>query len=108
MRLLPTAPLAAGTLIVGYGVAAGTGSRPLGGVVLLIGGGWCISIWMRRHGGRVAGLLAAVGFFAFVASHLIGLLIGAWPAVIFVSAVVAMTVWRYADVQGLEHRSLSG
>jgi hypothetical protein len=100
--------LDAGTLILGYAVALSTGSRALGGVVLAIGGIWCIWAWMQRHGARTAKLLGAVGFGAFVASHLIGLLIGAWPSVILVAGVVAVSVWKRADSQTVERRSLHG
>jgi hypothetical protein len=97
MRLIPTAPVAAGTLIVGYAVVASTGSRPLGGVVLLIGGLWCIQAWMRRHGARTAATLACVGLGALVGSHLLALAIGAWPSVLLVAAVFAAASWTRAD-----------
>ena len=102
MRLTPTAPVAAGTLIVGYAVAASTGSRPLGGVVLLIGGVWCIQAWMRRHGARTAATLAGVGFAALVLSHVLALAIGAWPSVLLVAAAMALAAWRRADVRALK------
>jgi hypothetical protein len=105
MRSIPTAPVAAASLIVGYAVAVASGSRPIGGVVLLIGGIWCIRVWNHRHGAKRAGALAAVAFIAFVASHLIALVIGAWPSVVLVSGVVAMTVWVYADSRALESPS---
>lgn len=97
MRAIPTAPVAAGTLIVGYAVAVSTGSRPLGGVVLLIGGLWCARIWMLRHGPRTAMTLLGVGLFAFVISHLLALAIGAWPAVLVVAAGMAVATWAWAD-----------
>jgi hypothetical protein len=97
VRRIPTAPLAAASLIVGYAVAAYTGSRPLGGVVLGIGGLWCIQLWWSRHGARTAVTLACVGLGAFVAAHLLGLLIGAWPAVLLVALVTALVVWTRAD-----------
>jgi hypothetical protein len=95
----PTAPVAAATLIAGYAVAAGTGSRPLGGVVLAIGGLWCIQAWKRRHGTKIAVRLACVGFGAFVASHLLALAIGAWPSVLVVAAITAAAAWTQADSQ---------
>ncbi len=97
VRETPTAPFAAATLIVGYAVAVSTGSRPLGGVVLAIGGLWCIQVWRRRHGTRTAVWLACVGFGAFAASHVLALAIGAWPSVVVVSAVTAAAVWTQAD-----------
>ncbi len=101
VRPLPTAPLAAGSLIAGYAVVAGTGSRPLGGVVLAIGGLCCIRIWARRHGARTAARLAAVGFAAFVASHVLALAVGAWPSVLIVAATTAAATWALADARAL-------
>jgi hypothetical protein len=99
VRVAPTAPIAAGTLIVGYAVAASTGSRPLGGVVLLLGGVWCIQMWTRRHGVRVAAYLAGVGLAALVLSHVLALAIGAWPSVLLVAAATGATVWTQADTR---------
>jgi hypothetical protein len=96
---MPTAPVAAASLIVAYAVAVSTGSRPLGGVVLALGGLWCIRAWRRRHGARTAAILAGVGLGAFIASHLIALAIGAWPAVLLVSAAVAAVAWTQADAR---------
>ncbi len=101
MRALPTAPLAAGSLIAGYAVVAATGSRPLGGVVLAIGGVSCIRIWLRRHGARTAARLAGVGFAAFVASHVLALAVGPWPAVLIVAAATAAATWALADAHVL-------
>ncbi len=99
MRPLPTAPLAAGSLIASYGVVAATGSRPLGGVVLAAGGLCCIGIWSARHGARTAARLGGVGFAAFVASHVLALAVGAWPAVLIVAAVTAAAAWLLADAR---------
>jgi hypothetical protein len=99
VRQLPTAPVAAGSLIVGFVVAAATGSRPLGGLVLLAGGVWCVREWTRRHGAATAAILAAVGLCAFVASHVLALAIGAWPSVLLVSAGMAALAWTRADVR---------
>jgi hypothetical protein len=101
MRPLPTAPLAAGSLIASYGVVAATGSRPLGGVVLAAGGLCCIGIWRRRHGTRTAAQLGGVGFAAFVVSHVLALGVGAWPAVLIVAAVTAAATWALADARML-------
>jgi hypothetical protein len=97
LERLPTAPIAAGGLIAGYGVAVASGSRPLGGVVLAGCGLACIAIWLRRDDRRTAAQLTAVGLVAFAASHALGALIGAWPAVLTVSAVTAAACWRLSD-----------
>lgn len=97
MRRIPTAPVAAGTLIAGYAVAAGSGSRPLGGVVLLAGGAWCVRVWLRRDGPRRASALAGAGVAAFVCSHLLALAIGPWPSVLVVSVAMAAAAWTLSD-----------
>jgi hypothetical protein len=97
MGRIPTAPLPAATLIAGYAVAVQSGSRLLGGLVLLAGGLWCVRIWAARHGSVVALRLATAGFAAFVVSHLLALAIGAWPAVLVVAAAMASATWIYAD-----------
>jgi hypothetical protein len=94
---LPTAPVASGTLIAGYAVAVTTGSRPLGGVVLLIGGAWCARAWSTRHDRRTALTLTSVGLAAFIVSHVLATQIGAWPAVLLVAALAGTCVWVAAD-----------
>ncbi len=98
-RAIPTAPVAAGSLIAGYAVAAGSGSRPLGGVVLLAGGLWCVREWARRNDTRTALVLAFAGLAAFVVSHVLALAIGAWPAVLLVAAAMAIATWLRADAR---------
>jgi hypothetical protein len=73
----------------------------VGGVVLALGGLWCIRAWRRRRGTRIAVNLACVGLGAFVASHLLAPAIGAWPSVLLVSAVVAAVTWTRADAHPL-------
>ena len=96
-RNLATAPIAAAGLIAGYAVALISGSRPLGGVVLAAFGLICVTIWLERDGARTAGLLTAVGLLAFALSHVLGLVIGAWPAVLLVAAATAAVCWRVSD-----------
>lgn len=92
-----TAPVAGASFIAGYAVVALTGSRPLGGLVLLLGGAWCARAWAREHGTRTAAILTAVAFAAFVLSHVLALAVGAWPSVLLVAAATAAIVWRRAD-----------
>ncbi len=99
LRALPTAPVAAASLIAGYAVAAGTGSRPLGGLVLAAGGLWCIREWRRRNDARTAVILAAGGLAAFVLSHVLALAVGAWPAVLLAAAAIALAAWLRADAR---------
>jgi hypothetical protein len=97
MARLPTAPLAAAGLIGGFAVAAASGSRPLGGVVLAVFGFACIAVWIRRDGRRTTVVLTAAGLLAFALSHILGLMIGAWPAVLIVSAATCALYWRLSD-----------
>ena len=94
---LPTWPVASGSLVLGFAVAQATGVRPLGGVVLVAGCGWCGLRWREKVGtGRTAGL---VGLYlaAFAGSHVLTLAIGPWPSVAVVSAVVAAGSYAVAD-----------
>jgi hypothetical protein len=94
---IATAPIAAGGLIAGFGVAVASGSRPLGGVVLAACGCACIAVWLRRDGRRTAALLTGAGLAAFALSHALGEVIGAWPAVLLVSAATAGLCWQQSD-----------
>jgi hypothetical protein len=94
---VPTAAVAAGSLIGGYLVARETGVRPLGGVVLLAGGAWCTRSWLRTRGPGVAGSLLVVCVAAFAVSHPLAKKVGAWPSVLGVSACAAAAAWSLAD-----------
>lgn len=104
-RPLPTWPVAAGSLALGFGVAQATGVRPLGGVVLLAGAGWCAMRWRERVGtGATAGL---VGLYVavFVISHLIAGTLGAWGSVAVVCAVMGAAAYAVADRAGAAGRA---
>jgi len=98
-RRIATAPIAASGLIVAYAVAVGSGSRALGGVVLSVFGLACIAIWLRRDGGRTAVQLTAAGLLAFAASHVLALVIGAWPSVLAVAAASGALCWKVSDTR---------
>jgi uncharacterized membrane protein YjjB (DUF3815 family) len=97
MTALPTWPVAALGLTVGFAVAVVTDVRWLGGIVLLAAATWCGRIWLRDHGPRVTAALVGVFLAAFVLSHLLGHLIGAWPSVATVSAITGLVTWAVAD-----------
>lgn len=99
LATLPTAPVAAGGLIAGFGVAVASGSRPLGGVVLAAAGLTCIAAWRARDSLATTAGLTATGLAAFALSHVLGHAIGAWPAVLTVSAVTAAACWRFSDAR---------
>lgn len=99
MRRLPTAPIAAGVFIASWAVVASSGSRPLGGAVLAGGGLWCMREWRRRNDTRTALELGGVCLVGFIASHVLALAIGSWPAVLVVAAVSATAIWMRADAR---------
>ena len=103
-----TAPIAATGLVAGFGVAVATGSRPLGGVVLAACGLSCIAVWLRRDGRRTTVQLTAAGLLAFALSHVLGLVIGAWPSVIVVAAATAALCWRLSDSRWVSARAAAG
>jgi hypothetical protein len=100
MRELPTWPVAAGSLLVGFGVAQATGVRALGGVVLAVAALWCGLRWRRAHGLARAVALVGVYLAAFALSHPLGSAIGSWPAVILVAVATGATVWVLAERAG--------
>jgi hypothetical protein len=94
---LPTAPVAAGSLVAGYLVARESGVRPLGGVVLAVAGAWCTRAWARRAGPATAGTLLATYLAGFAGSHPLAKRIGAWPSVLGVAAVSGAASWALVD-----------
>jgi tetrahydromethanopterin S-methyltransferase subunit C len=96
---LPTAPIAAAGLVGGYAVAAGTGNRPLGGVVLAGFGLACIAVWRARDSRRVTLALTATGLSAFAVSHALALAIGPWPSVLLCAAATALACHRLSDAR---------
>jgi hypothetical protein len=97
MKNLPTAVIAATGLIGGFAVAVTSGSRALGGLVLVICGLPCIATWLQRDGRQTAAVLTIAGLLAFALSHVLGLIIGAWPSVLLTAAGTAALYWRASD-----------
>jgi hypothetical protein len=95
----PTWPVAAGSLALGFAVAQATGVRPLGGVVLLAGAGWCALRWRERVGTPRTVALTGIYLAAFVGSHLLGHAIGAWPSVATVAAITGGAAYALADAR---------
>ena len=96
MSRIPTALIAALTLVVGFAVAQLTGVRALGGAVLLVGVAWCA--WRSRAAGvgRVAAVVV-IGAVCFVAAHVLGHHLNAWLSVALVSAVLGLCTWFLVD-----------
>ncbi|MCW5252681.1 hypothetical protein [Streptomyces sp. SHP 1-2] len=97
MARVPSAVVAAGGLVGGYGVARWTGKRQLGGVVLAAAGAAAARQWRERAGGPAAGALSVGYVAAFAGSHPLAKKVGAWPAVFGVAGAVALVSWAVAD-----------
>ncbi|MFI6447327.1 hypothetical protein [Kitasatospora sp. NPDC050543] len=91
MAKIPTALVAATGLIGGYGVARWSGRRELGGAVLAAAGSTAAVQWQRQVGTAGAAALTGLYVAAFGGSHPLAKKIGAWPAVLTVTGVVAAT-----------------
>jgi hypothetical protein len=94
---MPTAPVAAGSLIAGYAVAVRSGIRPLGGAVFAAGSAWCAREWSRRRGTATSAVLSGVQLGAFAGSHRLARRIGAWPAVLASAAASGAAAAFLAD-----------
>jgi hypothetical protein len=97
LRQVPTAALAALTLVVGFAVAQGSGVRALGGAVLVLGVAWCA--WRALPAAGVARVLAvvALGALCFVGAHVLAGSLGAWLSVVLVAAVLALGTGLLVD-----------
>jgi hypothetical protein len=97
MSRLPTAVIAAVTLVAGFAVAQGSGVRWLGGAVLAAGLAWC-AVRSVRPAGLVRTVAAGVvALAAFVGSHLVADALGPWPAVLLAAVVAGVGVWLLVD-----------
>ncbi|MFF7054777.1 hypothetical protein ACFY94_41150 [Streptomyces griseorubiginosus] len=97
MAKVPSAVVAAGGLVGGYGVARWTKKRPLGGAVLAVAGAAAARQWRERAGGPAAGALTAAYVVAFAGSHPLAKRVGAWPAVFSAAGAVGLASWAVAD-----------
>ncbi|MFJ1757469.1 hypothetical protein [Kitasatospora sp. NPDC088134] len=88
-RFPVTAAVAATGLIGGYATARYSGRRELGGAVLAAAGTAAAVRWGRRAGAPAAAGLTTLYLAAFGGSHPLAKKIGAWPAVLTVTTVVA-------------------
>ncbi len=97
MNAMPTWPVAAGSLVLGFAVAQATGVRALGGLVLLAAVTWCLVRWRALAGLPAAVALAVLYAAAFAASHVLADALGTWGAVLSVAAAVGAAAWTVAD-----------
>jgi hypothetical protein len=95
----PASLLVAVGLAVGFGVAQGTGNRPLGGAVFAAAGLAAGRLCLQRRGWPVTAGLGALYLGAFVLAHVlaIGLDWPAWGAVSLVTITAAGVTFAVAD-----------
>ena len=101
---MPTAPIAAASLVAGFAVAQATGVRWLGGLVLLAAAAWCFARWRERAGVAAAVALTVLYALAFAASHVLADVLGTWGAVLAVAAAVGTAAWVGADAPSRTRR----
>lgn len=94
-----TAAVTAVGLVGGWLTARESGFRPLGGVVLGAAGVWAGRTWLARDGAAVTAGLSALYLAAFAGSHPLAKKIGAWPAVLSVTAVASGAALVVSDLR---------
>ncbi|SDS83010.1 hypothetical protein [Microlunatus soli] len=92
-----TAPIVVTGLIGGYLAARETGIRPLGGVLLGLAGVFAGRSWLAKKGPATTAALSAIYVGGFGLSHPLAKRIGAWPAVLSVTALSAGASWALVD-----------
>jgi hypothetical protein len=94
---LPTAPIAAGSLVGGYLVARYSGIRPLGGLVLAAGGVVCAREWAEETDAPTTAALLAIYLAGFGLSHPLARKLGPWPSVLAAAGASGGAAWALAD-----------
>ncbi|MCF4006990.1 hypothetical protein L1O03_07330 [Corynebacterium uropygiale] len=92
-----TAAVVSTGLIGGWLTARETGIRPLGGVVLAAAAAWAGRSWWAKTDGPTTALLESIYLAGFGLSHPLAKKIGAWPAVLTVTAASAGAAWALSD-----------
>jgi hypothetical protein len=94
---VPTAPIAAGSLVGGWLVARHTAIRPLGGLVLVAGGAVCAREWAEKTDALTTAALVAIYLAGFVGSHPLARRVGPWPSVLAAAGASGGAAWALAD-----------
>ncbi|MEV4902073.1 hypothetical protein AB0K08_12105 [Citricoccus sp. NPDC055426] len=92
-----TAPVVVLGLVGGFLTGRETGNRPLAGVLLAAAGVYAGRTWAAKGGAATTVALSAVYLGGFGASHPLAKKIGAWPAVLSVTAASALASWALVD-----------
>ena len=95
MSRVPTAAVAASSLVLGFAAVRVGGPQWLGAVVVLAGAAWCVAREVRRTAWWRLAAVLVTGAAAFVGSHVLADVVGARPAVVLAAlALGAVTWWR--------------
>lgn len=86
---VPTAVLAAATLVVAFAAVQVTHVRGVGGAVLVVGVVWCAWRALPAAGWSRVAAVVVLGALCFAASHVAAPALGPWPAVLLAAAVLA-------------------
>lgn len=96
---MPTWPVAAGSMVLGFAVAEVTDVRVYGGLVLALAAVWCAQRWLVRAGRPAAIALLSFWLVAFIASHALADVLGTWGAVFLTASAVGAAAWTVADAR---------
>ncbi|MBV2363590.1 hypothetical protein ACFPZ0_27300 [Streptomonospora nanhaiensis] len=97
---VPSSVYTTAGLIGGYAAARTTKNRRLGGAVLAACGAAAFRSWRRSAGLPTAAALSAVYSGAFGLAHPLAKRMGAWPAVLAVTAATGAAAHVLADRRG--------
>ena len=81
------------SLILGFALAFGTKIFWLGGVILVIGGAYCVWRSWQLSGWWRTLIILAIFSVAFAVSHPLGEIIGSWPSAIGFAVVAGVLCW---------------
>ncbi len=99
LATVPTAVVAAVTLVVAFAVAQLSDVRAIGGVVLVAGVAWCVWRSVRGAGWWRTAAVVLVGAVCFVGAHLLSDALGPWPSVLVAALVLAAAAWWLVDTR---------
>lgn len=97
MARIPTAPVAAGSIVAGFVVARNAPRRAVATAVLGPAAAWCTRRWAQRAGALPAAGLLGLYTAAVAGSHPLAKKIGTWPAVFGVAGATGVGAWLLAD-----------
>lgn len=100
MPTVSSVALTTAGLIGGYSTARATGNRPLGGAVLAAFGAGAFEAVRRRSGVGPAAAVTGAYVAAFGLSHPLAKRIGAWPAVLSMTAATAAMAVAVGQSEG--------